>query len=204
VEAGMEEIPTCKCGCGTPLKRAKKDNGVTRKGEYPRYIKGHFAKIRYGILQDRFWSKVNVRDIDSCWEWMASKNPKGYGIFRYKGRMHGAHRIAFLLSGGILSEEKSFACHRCNFPSCVNPAHLYAGDAQDNANDMVGCGRESHQSINNGANNGMSILSDDDVCAMRNMFKRGDITKVEVAKMFNVSDACVSRIINRKGWRHLP
>jgi len=32
----------------------------------------------------RFWSKVDKRGPDDCWEWNAHKYPNGYGLFRMR------------------------------------------------------------------------------------------------------------------------
>jgi len=196
-------VKYCKCGCQQIVPPAKKSNGKTQKGERPDYVAGHFPRVRYGELADRFWSKVDIRGADECWPWIAAVSPKRYGIFRMNGRMHPAHRIAFILDGGVFTKEKPFGCHRCNCASCVNPKHIYAGDAQDNANDMVACGHISHASQNVGASNGMTKFADEDVLKIRALRKAG-LTNIEIAAMYKVSEACICNICRRKTWKHLP
>lgn len=36
-----------------------------------------------GTFLDRFWSKVDVRGPDDCWEWRGARNLKGYGTMTY-------------------------------------------------------------------------------------------------------------------------
>lgn len=90
----------------------------------------------------RFWSKVDkTGSAAGCWLWTAGLS-HGYGAFAIKSKRHGAHKVSFLLNGGVLTEEKPWALHSCHNPRCVNPAHLKAGDRQDNADDMVLAGRQ--------------------------------------------------------------
>lgn len=76
--------------------------------------------------QDRFWSKVDRRGPDDCWEWMASKSPKGYGYFSVwsiKRSPLPAHRVSFMIANGSI-DDGMFIDHTCRNRSCVNPGHL--------------------------------------------------------------------------------
>jgi len=78
--------------------------------------------------KNRFWSKVNKKDSNQCWEWLACKNQYGYGLFNTGPRGNGsyksslAHRIAYELSIGQISTDTLH--HKCGNRSCVNPSHL--------------------------------------------------------------------------------
>lgn len=73
----------------------------------------------------RFWQKV--QKTDSCWNWTASKDKYGYGMWNYrtskKQQFMRAHRFAFLLSHGQLTPGKEIN-HICKNTSCVNSKHL--------------------------------------------------------------------------------
>jgi hypothetical protein len=89
---------------------------------------------------ERFMSKVDKRGDDECWEWQAGKNPRGYGQFSFKGRQKMAHRVIWILTNGPIPAG-FFICHKCDNPSCVNPAHLFPGTPLDNTRDCISKGR---------------------------------------------------------------
>ena len=68
-----------------------------------------------------------------CWLWTGSTN-RGYGVIGVVNGCRSAHRVSYTEyvgdPGGML------VMHRCDTPSCVNPAHLALGTYRDNALDM--------------------------------------------------------------------
>lgn len=86
---------------------------------------------------ERFWSKVDKRDPDECWPWLATRRkPSGHGKFKIWQRTIEAHRIAYMLSYGSIPDGLVVR-HICNFPPCCNPAHLTIGTRADNSRDRV-------------------------------------------------------------------
>lgn len=82
-------------------------------------------RYSYEVLlpaKDRFWSKVEVREVDECWEWLASKN-KGYGQFQSQRRPLPAHRVAYQLTFRNLDPDLVID-HLCGNPGCCNPHHM--------------------------------------------------------------------------------
>ncbi len=149
-------------------------------------------------LEKRFWSKVNIKGEDECWEWKAGKVPDGYGTFRLNHKSEHAHRIAFVLLGGLLTEEKPFVLHHCDNPACCNSKHLFAGNQQDNIRDMI---IKNMAVYVHGEKAGASKLKESDVIKIRNL--KGVMTQKEIGKMFNVTRVTISDIHNRNKWRHL-
>lgn len=71
----------------------------------------------------RFWAKVDRRDDDSCWPWLASTR-MGYGrIFPKAGVGIAAHRFAYELLIGPIPEGLVID-HLCRNRGCMNPAHM--------------------------------------------------------------------------------
>lgn len=85
---------------------------------------------------DRF---VRRRE-NACWLWTGPSKATGYGIFSIRGRRVRAHRWAYERTHGTIPLGM-YICHHCDNRLCVNPAHLYAGTATDNARDMAARGR---------------------------------------------------------------
>lgn len=93
-------------------------------------------------LHERFWSKVNTGDgPDDCWLWEGAKAPFGHGHITDGGKTLYTHRLAWELTNGPIPAGL-FVCHRCDRPSCCNPAHLYLGTPKDNVQDRFDRGRD--------------------------------------------------------------
>ncbi|MFA5037194.1 MAG: HNH endonuclease [Candidatus Izemoplasmatales bacterium] len=140
---------------------------------------------------ERFWSKVDIRGKDDCWIWEGGIRWDGYGQFKYRGRMRGAHTVSWEIQNGEIPEGFC-VCHNCPIgdnPLCVNPNHLKLGTHQDNMDDMVSKGRQSRK------------LSDEDVEIIRHLFDNNQMNQPEIANSFGISQAHVSDIVNNKERR---
>lgn len=122
--------------------RIRENNERKRNGlaPIPRTWRGKTA-------EERFWAKVRRSPV-GCWEWQASKDEWGYGIFCLGDRMHHASRCAWLF---VFSEipDGLIICHTCDNPGCVRPSHLFLGTDKDNHADMVRKGRDDGPSARN-------------------------------------------------------
>src|SRR5574340_735548 len=95
-------------------------------------------------LHDRFWSKVDKSG--ECWTWKGAHGPSGHGQFRIEGKYgkcRGAHRVAWLLTYGVLPPDNMEVMHACDNPACVRPDHLSLGTHRENMADMVSKGRQA-------------------------------------------------------------
>lgn len=81
--------------------------------------------------EERFWPKVSKGSPEECWRWNGAENGSGYGRFHLGGRSVAAHRVAYELMVGPISEGLVID-HLCRNPSCVNPAHLEPVTGREN------------------------------------------------------------------------
>ena len=99
---------------------------------------------------DRFWSKVDVKEPNECWEWQRGTIKRGKTRVGYINRKtYGesvAPRYAFLSYNGYIKKELC-VLHHCDNPLCCNPKHLYLGTPKDNAKDMVLRKRHAKQQV---------------------------------------------------------
>jgi hypothetical protein len=158
--------------------------------------------------QDFFWSKVD-RNGSNCWLWKCGHFGTGYGAFKIGKKNYGAHVIAFLVSGGKLTEEKNHVLHSCNNRGCVNPAHLRAGSQQDNVDDAMKNGNHGLDLTSfprkraRGTKHGMAILTDAKVRSIRSEYEPYKMTRNMLSRKYGVSTATIQLILARKLWKHV-
>lgn len=100
------------------------------------------------VLKERFWGKVNkdgpapshCPELGPCWIWTGIITIWGYGRIKSGGKMHAAHRVAWVLAYGDIPDGL-FVCHKCDNPACVRPEHLFVGTVLDNTRDREAKGR---------------------------------------------------------------
>lgn len=71
----------------------------------------------------RFWSKVDPCRTDGCYLWVGSFSRAGYGHFSLNSRTLKAHRFAYELLAGPISDKLTID-HLCRNRACVYPKHL--------------------------------------------------------------------------------
>lgn len=92
-----------------------------------------YAKRGAGV---EFLKRISKTDTSGCINWKYGKDSKGYGQVFYKGKRIKAHRLARMFYEDVEELPKDvFACHKCDNSLCVNPLHVYFGDAKTNVDD---------------------------------------------------------------------
>lgn len=131
---------------------------------------------------------------NGCWIWTGTKTKGGYGRFvvslRGKGvKTVGAHRLSWLIHRGELEKQ---VCHRCDVPSCVNPAHLWLGDARENLIDCLTKGRHSRVK-----------LTTEQVLEIRRTDTKGKGARVRLAARLGIHPTHITHIKRGENWRHI-
>jgi len=85
---------------------------------------------RNGSVEDRASNKFLVGD--GCWEWIASRDPNGYGrIWAEGSRVVMAHRLVYEMVVGPIPDGL-FLDHLCRNRGCVRPDHLEPVTCREN------------------------------------------------------------------------
>ena len=135
-----------------------------------------------------FWAQTKPDPATGCILWTRGTNKNGYGRVDFQGRKPGAHTVAFYLANGYWPEP--MCLHSCDNPPCVNPEHLRAGTGSENRKDMVDRGRAP-----------FTVLSAEDVSAIRLSYTDGVGSYRTLAEEYGVSRQTISNVINgRKGY----
>ncbi len=149
----------------------------------------------------RFWSKVNKGNSDECWEWTAYKTRAGYGQFWFNSTRQYAHRVAWILAYGKISEGMDIL-HNCDNPACVNYlSHLFEGTHQDNMDDMNAKGRQLHLG-QCGIKNGSAVLTEKQIIEIRELYLT-EKNKSKIGRIYNVSHTTIFDIVNGLHWKNI-
>lgn len=148
-------------------------------------------------VSDRFWAKVDLQS-EGCWNWLASKNRKGYGRFSVGRQYITASRMSWFLYHNELLPPEVQVCHKCDNPACVRPSHLFAASNFVNQRDMCNKKRQAK-----GGAIGIAKLDDLRVMAIRQARADGQTCTV-LAKAYGVTISTIWMICLGLTWTHLP
>ena len=95
-------------------------------------------------LSDRLMYRVDTSGgPDGCWPKAGHHDNNGYPVIKVDGKKRRANRVSWELANGRALLDTEWVLHRCDNPACINPAHLFLGDARANSDDKVAKGRQA-------------------------------------------------------------
>ena len=149
------------------------------------------------------WSTKTRRDgprqshmSSHCWEWTGATANKGYGKMIVQGHFVGSHVVAWYLGGGRLLQTGEGVLHKCDWPACQRPNHLYAGTAKDNIRDCVRRGRHVAPRLR-GEKHGRAKISDSDRKDIARRRRNGERLWA-IAVDYGITDVRVAQIAKEK------
>lgn len=139
----------------------------------------------------RFWSNVDVLEVNDCWTWSAGCDKDGYGYFCFQGKQFRARRVSYVIH---VNSQPMICMHTCDTPNCVNPNHLRSGTCSDNTKDRNSKNRQAiGQRVGTSkltTNQAQSIVKDTRPVAV-------------IAGHYKIDKGTVSNIKSGSLWKHL-
>jgi hypothetical protein len=151
--------------------------------------------------EERFWSKIDIKNKEECWEWKSGVDNYGYGWFRTNEGMNRSHRVAWeLYYNRKIPKDKIVRHWKCDNVLCCNPFHLRLGTHQDNTNDKV---KRERQSRLFGEDNGRAKLTSKQIIQIRKYYSTGEYTQQSLADFYEVSQGLIGFIVRKENWQHI-
>ncbi len=153
----------------------------------------------------RFWSKVNIKGENECWNWLGTIDFKtNYGMFfiltnESNSKIFLAHRIAYFLNKN-LDPRDYLVCHTCDNKKCCNINHLFLGTHSDNMQDCISKNRKN---MPTGELNHKSKLTKIQVKEIREKRLLFNTSYRKLAKEYCVYYTVICKICNYEIWRDI-
>lgn len=149
----------------------------------------------------RFYTYVDVRGPDECWEWVGNAI-NGRANFNFDKYTVIAARFIWWFTTGIWPEELE-VCHSCDNMLCVNPKHLWLGTQKDNIQDSISKGRMASSGTRGATHRGHYLLTEEEVREIREKYAAGGSTQIQLAEEYGVCDGAIHNVIRRNSFKHV-
>ena len=148
--------------------------------------------------KQRFWSYVDIKEPDQCWNWQLTPNRFGYGIFSARNKLHRTQRFIKLIEG--VNIRNKVVTTTCRNKLCCNPNHLVVMTQKELMEQM----RQNGQ-LSVGSRNRASRLTETDVIEIRNRYQKGSATDgfKGIGVDYGVTPGCIRDIVIGKTWYHV-
>jgi hypothetical protein len=149
-------------------------------------------------LESRFWSKVEIKGENQCWEWKSkAAHDFGYGRMSFGRKIQlKAHQISWALKNGPIPSGQSIL-HKCDNPKCCNPNHLFLGTQKANMVDAITKGRHRPPPVFSGVKHPRACFDEKQVASI----KSSNLKNVELAMRFGVSERTIRRVKNEQTYK---
>lgn len=143
-------------------------------------------------IEDRFWSRLNKKSGDGCWEWTGGLS-LGYGALWDATCQNnvGAHCFSWRLHFGDVPDGL-FVCHECDNRRCVRPDHLFLGTNGDNQIDSI--------KKNRGGRSVLTVSMAIDLCRE---FYCGDYNIADLSRKYGVHFSTAASVVTGDSWGHV-
>lgn len=148
-------------------------------------------------MMEKLIARVKV-DANGCFIWQGYKDSRGYGFTRLGNdrKTKSAHRFSYQTFRGEIPAGLC-VCHRCDNPSCINPAHFFLGTHKDNSQDAAKKNRMTH-----GVKVNTAKLNEQQVAEITRRYAAGERT-MKLVEEFGVSKHAIRRVLNKGNWRQV-
>lgn len=138
----------------------------------------------------RFMNFISPEPNSGCWLWDSAYVDHRYGVMWLEGGNKYAHRISFMLHNGDIPAGMH-VCHKCDNPACVNPDHLFLGNAKDNTQDCIRKKRKAGQT-----------LTVEQVSEIKRRLKNGE-KQTALVKEYGTTLKAIGAIARGTSWRNV-
>lgn len=164
---------------------------------------------KYRDRVDRFWKhyRAHTQGNGGCLEWITSS--KKIPTLLWSGRQTTIRRVVFKLSIGEIPDDM-IVITTCRNRKCVRHSHLklvtrdelrMIMDNSHPAGDLSWASTHSER-MPRGEKNGNAKRSENDIRSIRKMYADG-MSICAIARSLSTDKMNISRIVNRKTWKHV-
>lgn len=166
-----------------------------------KYLKAIYDKQRVPKKpnESAFYERVIPVTESGCWLWVGSISAYSYGV--YNG--YTMHRFSYELHNGDIPKGLC-VCHKCDVPSCVNPAHLFLGTHKENMKDMQNKGRKWSEVVMRKIDGlpASAKLTPSIVKEIKDLLA-ANFSQDKIAKMYGVAQTTISFIKRGVTWQNV-